>query len=183
MKKVVLMTAALLVGLAFSGCEKNDNSASLPPTNTDTQQPQFKYVVTLSSSNYVKNISEKLVRPIAHKGYSAGKIEYIENERVAAIVEFKPSDGHFEDDEKCNCDGSKDYGRESTHKSSVTKVITDPLVKVEGCDHYVDGTIEYFKGEQWIYTIELGDGECDSEATKITAKGPTVFDLNDYKWK
>lgn len=47
------------------------------------------------------------------------------------------------------------------------KVITKPLVEIEGCDYIVGGTIEYYLNGELIATIDYGDGECDDIATKI----------------
>ncbi|MCD4735750.1 MAG: hypothetical protein K8R53_06875 [Bacteroidales bacterium] len=47
------------------------------------------------------------------------------------------------------------------------KVITKPLVKIEGCYYIVEGTIEFRKDGEVIAIIDFGEGECDDIATKI----------------
>jgi hypothetical protein len=61
------------------------------------------------------------------------------------------------------------------------KVITKPLVKIEGCRFIVEGTIEFYKNNELVCTIDFGDGECDDIATK-TVDGETIeFSLKRLK--
>ncbi|OQX74090.1 MAG: hypothetical protein B6D61_11895 [Bacteroidetes bacterium 4484_249] len=64
------------------------------------------------------------------------------------------------------------------------KVITKPLVKIEGCDYIVEGTIEYYKDGELVATIDYGDGECDDIATKTVDGTTTEFSLKkkDDDW-
>ena len=61
------------------------------------------------------------------------------------------------------------------------KVIVEPLVQGD-CDYIVSGSIKYFKEEEWIATVDFGDGTCDDIATKTTNKGTFEFTLKNKKW-
>ncbi len=65
------------------------------------------------------------------------------------------------------------------HRKDFKKVITDPLVKVDGCDYIVAGVIKFFKKDKWVATIDFGDGTCDEWATKTTEDGVETFSLDD----
>lgn len=62
------------------------------------------------------------------------------------------------------------------------KVITKPLVKIEGCKFIVEGTIEFHKENELIAVIDFGDGECDDIATKTVDGNTTEFSLKKL-WK
>jgi len=57
------------------------------------------------------------------------------------------------------------------------KVITRPLVKIEGCKFIVEGTIEFQKNNEVIAIIDFGDGTCDDIATKTVDGVTTEFVL------
>lgn len=58
------------------------------------------------------------------------------------------------------------------------KVITSPMVKLEDCKYIVAGTIEFYKGDNIVATIDFGDGTCDNVATKIVGDELTEFKLD-----
>ena len=60
------------------------------------------------------------------------------------------------------------------------KVITKPLVKIDGCKYIVEGTIEYLKNGEVVAIIDYGNGECDNLATKTVNGIVHEFKL-DYK--
>ena len=51
-------------------------------------------------------------------------------------------------------------------KKTYTKNILIPLEKIDGCDYFVYGKIEYIKNGAVIATVDFGDGQCDNIATK-----------------
>lgn len=65
------------------------------------------------------------------------------------------------------------------------KVITKPLVKLEDCRFIVEGTIEFYKGDELVFIIDFGEGECDDIATKTVNGETTEFSLKRLKkrWK
>ena len=54
----------------------------------------------------------------------------------------------------------------TTSKKTYTRNILIPLVKIDGCDYFVQGKIEYTKDGAVVATVDFGDGECDDIATK-----------------
>ena len=46
------------------------------------------------------------------------------------------------------------------------KIITKPLVRIDGCDFIVEGTIEFHKDDMVVAIVDFGDGTCDNIATK-----------------
>ncbi|NQV02431.1 MAG: hypothetical protein HQ542_07285 [Bacteroidia bacterium] len=60
------------------------------------------------------------------------------------------------------------------------KVITKPLVRIDGCKYIVAGTIEYRRDGAVVTIINFGNGECDNIATKTVDGVEHDFKL-DYK--
>ena len=60
------------------------------------------------------------------------------------------------------------------------KVITKPLVKIEGCKFIVEGTIEFHKADEIIAIIDFGNGECDDIASKTVEGNTTEFSLKKF---
>lgn len=61
------------------------------------------------------------------------------------------------------------------------RVITKPLVKLEDCRFIVEGTVELYKGDELVCTIDFGEGECDDIATKTVDGETTEFSLKRLK--
>ncbi len=57
------------------------------------------------------------------------------------------------------------------------KIITKPLVRLDDCRFIVEGTVEFYKGDVLIVTIDFGDGSCDNLATKTVGDETTEFIL------
>ncbi len=62
-------------------------------------------------------------------------------------------------------------------KGDFEKTITKPLVKIDGCDYIVEGTIEFSIEGEVIAIIDFGDGGCDDIATKTVDGETTEFSL------
>ena len=65
------------------------------------------------------------------------------------------------------------------------KKITKHLVKLEDCKFIVEGTIEFYKGDELVFIIDFGESECDDIATKTVNDEITEFSLMKLrkKWK
>jgi len=63
------------------------------------------------------------------------------------------------------------------------KIITKPLVRLDDCRFIVEGTVEFYKGDELIVTIDFGDGTCDNLATKTVGNETTEFILKREKDK
>jgi hypothetical protein len=67
-------------------------------------------------------------------------------------------------------------GNESISRSngdSWTKNISNPLIRLGTCRHYVKGVVEYKVKGSVAVVLNYGDGTCDDKAT-VTANGKTV---------
>lgn len=61
------------------------------------------------------------------------------------------------------------------------KIITKRLVRLDDCRFIVEGTIEFYKGDELIVTIDFGNGRCDNIATKTIGDEITEFILKRKK--
>ncbi len=68
-------------------------------------------------------------------------------------------------------------------KEKYYKVITEPIINIEGCDYIVSGMVEFYsyKDDTWLASIDFGDGTCDEWATKFWDGGNKVFSLKELK--
>ncbi|MBI9032024.1 hypothetical protein JEZ13_08515 [bacterium] len=129
--------------------------------------------------DYEKVVINPLVKVEGWKYPVSGTIEYWQNENLIATIDY----GNGELDSIA----SKIVGGEtheidlSESKPDYEKIITNPIVKVEGWDYPVAGTIEIFKSETLIATIDYGNGELDSIGTKTTDYGSYTFDMSKGK--
>lgn len=57
------------------------------------------------------------------------------------------------------------------------KIITKPLVRIDGCNFIVEGTIEFHKNDIVVAIVDFGDGTCDNIATKTVDGITTEFIL------
>ena len=71
--------------------------------------------------------------------------------------------------------------KEQNKGDNYKKIITNPLVEIQGCNYIVDGTIEYYKEQKLIATINYGDGTCDNTATKNVDGEIYVFKIKEIK--
>ena len=74
---------------------------------------------------------------------------------------------------------SKDYL--DLKVSDYEKRITIELEKIDGCDYYVKGRIEYYKQNTILAVIDYGNGECDEIATKEVDGVVEKFNLSENK--
>ena len=124
--------------------------------------------INLKSSNYEKIITVELKKNEDCDYYVHGRIEYIKDQNVLAIIDY--GNGECDDIATKEVDG-KIYtfsllDKNDSKASDYKKIIKNPLVQIEGCNYIVDGTIEYYKEQKLIATIDYGDGSCDNIATK-----------------
>lgn len=63
------------------------------------------------------------------------------------------------------------------------KIITKPIIRLDDCRFIVEGTIEFYKGDELVVTIDFGDGSCDNIATKTIGNETTEFILKRDKDK
>jgi len=133
--------------------------------------------IMILENGYNSSIISTIEKPSDYAYNTKGVIEYSKNGHVVATFTYG--------------DGTKDSWATLTKNSidvdidlaakkksnKYTKVITSPLIKTEDCNYIVEGTIKYFKGLQWVATVDFGDGTCDEWATKTWQDGSKTFSL------
>jgi hypothetical protein len=154
----------------LSACSKEDN------LNSDIDFRNEDPVMTLESG-YTSNVTTALEKPVDYEYYTKGVIEYSKGGVVVATLDY--GDGTKDVWAKLNKNGNKvDVDLSAKKKDAkYKKVITSPLIKIEGCDYIVAGTIKYFKGKKWVATVDYGDGTCDEWAKKEWKDGSKTFSL------
>ena len=195
--------ALLVVGIAitFTACSKKETNvvgSDSNPLETKLTKEATDSVALKGEGKYEKIITKPLVKTDDCKYIVEGTIEVLLDGETVAIIDYgdgecdniatKTVDGktyEFELDNKKRDEkdsGKGDgKGKGKDDKGDYTKNIIKPIVKLEGCDFPVEGTIEYLKDGKVIATIDYGDGECDNIATK-TVDGKTYeFELNNKK--
>lgn len=67
------------------------------------------------------------------------------------------------------------------HHHKLTKVITEELVRSDECDgEVVSGLIEFYdRDDNWVYSIDFGNGECDGIATKCWINDEEEMECKD----
>jgi len=167
-KKLAFM--AVTSTFLFTACSKEEfQKTDLDFGNEDP--------VMLLESGYATNVTTALEKPADYEYYTKGVIEYSKNGVVVATFDY--GDGTKDVWAKLNKNGNKEDVDLSAKKKDAKykKVITSPLIKIEGCDYIVAGTIKYFKGKDWVATVDYGDGTCDEWATKTWKDGSKTFSL------
>ena len=181
MKLTILMSATLMTLIVFTACNKDETSFDRESNSILSGASDLDQMVTLTGSDYKRIEAETLERPDENTSWTSGVIEYVQNGIVSARVDFsKGEDGKAKCTDK---DGSREFSlkKGGGHKGDFEKVIIEPLVKLEDCEYIVAGTVQFFKDEEWMATIDFGDGTCDDLATKETADGIETFSLDDVK--
>jgi len=168
MKKSILL--ATITFLFFTACSKED---------LDTYGIEFgdeESLITLKSG-YIMNVVSPIEKSTDFEYPTAGIIEYSKNGSVLATIDY--GDGTKDVWATLKMEGTKKNIDLSAKKNNdkYKKVITSPLIKIEGCDYIVSGTIKYFMKEKWVATVDYGDGTCDEWATKTWKEGTKNFSL------
>ena len=165
-----LAFTAVIVTFLLIACNKEEIDKSI--MDFGNEDP----VMTLKSG-YTSNVTSSIEKPNDYKYYTKGNIEYSKNGVVLATFDY--GDGTKDVWAKLNKNGNKEDVDLSAKKKDAKykKVITSPLMKIEGCDYIVSGTIKYFKGEDLVATVDYGDGTCDEWANKIRKDGSETFGL------
>ena len=156
--------------LLFTACSKN--AIEKYDFDFGNEDP----VMTLESGYTASEISA-IEKPTDYEYNTKGIIEYSKEGMVLATFDF--GDGTKDTWALLSMNSNNQNIDLSGKKKDVkyTKVITSPLIKIEGCDYIVEGTIKYFEGKIWVATVDYGDGTCDEFATKTWKDGTETFSL------
>lgn len=176
---LILASAALFF---CTSCEKNDMATE--ELSTADALKEIDSVMGRDSEDFEKNITSDIVYIDDCDCPVSGVVELIKDGVVEVIIDFgdgtcdklaeKIVDGAaytFEMD----CDKAKEEGKEEEYE----KVITNEIVKLDDCDCPVSGTIQFWKEDLLVATIDYGDGTCDNLATKTTDEGVYEYELED----
>ena len=186
MKTLTILSTAL-ISMALFNCSDND----LDITKSNPSDPGLERMaadITIAGDGeYEKVITEPLFKTDDCKFIVSGTIEYRLNGELIAVIDY--GNGECDDIATKTVDGftsdisldKSDWKEKGEQKTNYDKIITVPLVKIEGCNYVVEGTIQYLKDDIVVATIDYGNGVCDEWATKITDAGTTVFSLADKK--
>jgi hypothetical protein len=129
-------------------------------------------------SGYEMNIVSPIEKPADFEYSTKGIVEYSKDGVLIATIDY--GDGTKDVWASLEINGDKKNIDLSAKKKGgkYKKVISSPLIKIEGCDYIVSGTIKYFAEKKWVATVEYGDGTCDKWATKTWKGGKETFSLD-----
>ena len=178
MKKLSFSIALLLTFLIlFVSCSKSDNEK----LSDDLFKDQEADLFIKGDGDFEKIITKPLKKTDDCKFIVEGTIEFLKGGTTVAIIDF--GDGECDNIATKTVDGEEfEFILEKKDKASkYTKIIVEPLIKIEGCDYIVAGIVKFVEGDKWIATIDFGDGECDDIATKYWDGGSKEFSLSKGK--
>ncbi len=172
-------------GFLLTSCSNSDLK---PGYNLEEEALLAQPSVYLSSNSYEVRELESALSNGSCDPYHSGILEYEVNGMVEARIQFDEESAGRENRKIYQCNDQRGKrtvypNRKRGRKQRYTKVIIDPLVKADGCEYLVAGSICFFKGNEWVATIDFGNGECDALATKQTKEGKFEFSLKDWDWK
>jgi hypothetical protein len=180
----VIILIVLSLSMLFTACNNEDLYGSKHDSSNILGANEEANLVLSGDGEYEKVITKPIVKIDGCKYIVEGTIEYYQDGVLIAVVDF--GNGNCDNIATKTIDGvtseftlDKNDGK---GKDDYTKIITKPLVKIDGCDYIVEGTIEYYKKNgPWVATVDYGDGTCDEWATKTWDGGSATFSLNDGK--
>lgn len=182
MKKLSLLTITATV-LFGTGCKKGFFKDSFFDEVTN-EEAHFR----LDQSGFEMETAEDLHSSLAMDYYTSGTILYKQNGETLATVDF--GDGTHDAVATKTLNGSTDEFNlekdcEESEKETYYKVIIEPIVKANDCDYIVSGVVKYFSCEtdEWVATVDYGNGNCDDVAFKEWDGGSKEFSLDWDKKK
>lgn len=177
----ILVFIMLGLALTFTACSNEDLYGSKENSSNILGANEEANLVLSGDGNYEKVITKPLVKIESCKYFVEGTIEYYQNSVLVASVDY--GNGECDNIATKTVDGETiEFRLDGKDKSSkYDKVITKPLVKIEGCEYIVEGTIEYSKNGTWVATVDYGNGECEEWATKTWDSGSKTFSLAGKK--
>ena len=175
-KQLTIFVVLILSGLTvFTACNKKNYSEK------DSFEDEYRYqeeVLKLDTNDeYEKVIVNPIIKQDDCKFIVAGTIEYRKGDKVIGVVDF--GDGTCDNLATKTIDG-KIYEFELDGKSKdnkYTKVVTEPIIKIDDCKYIVAGVVEFYEGDKWLASMDFGDGTCDEWATKTWDGGSKVFSM------
>lgn len=165
----VLFSFSLLVVL--SACKKEDNNKD-DYEDFKIEEADLEFV---GSGDFEKVITNPLVKLEDCKYIVAGTIEFHKGDAILAVIDF--GDGTCDNLATKTVDGETTEFVLEKKTDKYKKVVVEPIVKIEGCEYIVSGIVKYYEGDQWVATMDFGDGSCDEWATKTWDGGSKTFSM------
>jgi len=175
MKFSLIVVIGILLILA--GCNKVTNGSDEKTWNDVVSGERGD--ITLEDE-FEKVIVEPLVQPEDCDYIASGIIHFVMSGEVAAVLDF--GDGTCDQWATVTKDGEAfDIDLLKEDDKDWKKVVIEPLIELEGCDYIVAGIIKLYKEDEWICTIDFGDGTCDEWVTKTWDGGSEEFSMANWK--
>lgn len=167
-----LIVFSLLI--ALSSCNKSDDKK----LSDDDFKVTEADLLFAEGEGFEKVITKEIVKTDDCKYIVSGTIEFRKNGEAIAVVDF--GDGECDNIATKTVDGqTTEFKLERKNKYlKYTKVVAEPIIKIEGCEYIVSGIVEFYKGDLLVATIDFGDGSCDDIATKYWDGGSKEFSLS-----
>lgn len=181
MKKNFVVAAVVMLSIPFVSCQKEELKDDMM-----SQLADFDQMVTVTSNDYERVVTDQLVLSDEGDIYTSGVIEYRCDGNVDARIDFGAAGA-----DRARCyDGFDGAGRDYEmrrrrfrgKKCKFKKVVVEPLVYSQECGYVVSGIIKFFdrKSDKWVCTFDWGDGTCDDLIDKHTHDGVHTFSMNDH---
>lgn len=175
MKKSGKLFLLIAFGLfvMMSACKK-ENKSENEYEDFKIEEADLEFI---GEGDFEKIITKPLVKMDDCKYIVAGTIEFRKEDAIIATIDF--GDGSCDKLATKTVDGETTEFQldKSGDKDKYKKVVIEPVVKIEGCEYIVSGIVKYYEGDQWVATLDFGDGSCDEWATKTWDGGSKTFSM------
>jgi hypothetical protein len=179
--KILVLFAISLV-FVFTSCTKDNASSKDDIDMLKSATYEEADFMLEGDGDFEKVITKPLKKIEDCKFIVEGTIEFRKEGEIIVIIDF--GDGECDDIATKTVDGeSVDFSmKKEGDKEKYYKVITSPIVRIEGCDYIVSGVVEFYsyKDDSWLANIDFGDGTCDEWATKTWDGGSKEFSMKDW---
>lgn len=175
-----------LFGVLTIGCIVALTSCSKESINqmSSLELEAFEEVAnfTLTEADFDINEITPLVKTDKGDCYVEGALEYVKDGEIKAQVEFSKDGAVVKRNGKS--DTHIDNVRRVKTSSDYSKVVIEPIVKSEDCNYIVSGVVKYYdENNNWVATVNYGDGTCDEWATKEWDGGKKQFSMDKSKYQ
>ncbi len=171
-----LLILLFLIASISSACTKENYDNE----NLESEFSNEQVTLILSSNEYEVIVINPVEKPDDFNFNTKGSFQYIIDNDVEATFDFGDGEKDNLATKTINGVSHKVDLSQSLIQSDYDKVIVSPLIKTDGCDYIVQGIIEYWKNDQWIATVDFGDGTCDDTAIKYWEGGSKTFSFKEW---
>jgi len=173
MKNSIQLFMLLAFGLfiTLSACKKENNDKN-EYEDFKIEEADLEFA---GDGDFQKVVTNPLIKRDDCKYIVAGTIEFRKGDAVIAIIDF--GDGICDNLATKTADGETTEFMLDKKEDKYKKVVVEPIVKIEGCEYIVSGIVRYYEGDQWVATVDFGDGTCDEWAMKTWDGGSKTFSM------